>query len=150
MNKKQLRDLIRRILTEIGLYSEYAENLLMGTSAQESHLGEYIRQINGPALGIFQMEPATFRDIVKNFLSYRLDLAQKILEASGCREFKAEHLEYNVALAICMTRVHYLRVTESIPTTIEGYARYWKKHYNTSLGKGTESEFITNYKKFAL
>lgn len=58
MDKRQLRNLIRRVLIGIGGYSEEAENLLMGTAAQESALGEYIRQLgNGPALGIFQMEP---------------------------------------------------------------------------------------------
>ena len=52
------------------LVSQEAENLLMGTAAQESALGEYIRQLgNGPALGIFQMEPETFDDIVRNYLA---------------------------------------------------------------------------------
>ena len=36
MDKKQLRDLIKRVLVDLDLHSESAENLLMGTAAQES------------------------------------------------------------------------------------------------------------------
>lgn len=98
MDKRQLRNLIRRVLIGIGGYSEEAENLLMGTAAQESALGEYIRQLgNGPALGIFQMEPETFDDIVRNYLSYRPDLCRKVLIVSGVINLKSEYLEYNMA-----------------------------------------------------
>jgi len=27
-------------------------------------------------------------------------------------------------------------------------ARYWKKHYNTRLGKGSEMEFIENFTRY--
>ena len=92
MDKRQLRNLIRRVLIGIGGYSEEAENLLMGTAAQESALGEYIRQLgNGPALGIFQMEPETFDDIVRNYLSYRPDLCRKVLIVSGVINLKSEY-----------------------------------------------------------
>ncbi|XP_072045518.1 uncharacterized protein [Amphiura filiformis] len=30
----------------------------------------------------------------------------------------------------------------AIPTTLEGQAAYWKKHYNTAAGAGTEQKFI--------
>ena len=67
MNKVTLRNLITSVLKELNLHSDNAVNLLMGTAAQESHLGKYRKQIGGgPALGIFQMEPATFNDIVNN------------------------------------------------------------------------------------
>lgn len=96
MNKKQLRDLIKRVLVALDLHSESAENLLIGTAAQESALGEYIRQLgNGPALGIFQMEPATFKDIVQNYLQYKPELAKLIMSVSGVNALRSEYLEYN-------------------------------------------------------
>ena len=39
--------------------------LLFCTAAIESNCGEYIKQINGPALGVWQMEPATHMDIYR-------------------------------------------------------------------------------------
>lgn len=151
MDKKQLKDLIRRVLFALDLHSEAAENLLMGTAAQESALGEYIRQLgNGPALGIFQMEPVTFKDIVQNYLQYKPELAKLVMAVSGVNALRSEYLEYNLALAICMCRVHYLRVSEKMPDNLTGWAKYWKEYYNTHLGKGTEEEFIRNFKKYVL
>lgn len=148
MDKVTLKALITSVLKELGLHSDNAVNLLMGTAAQESHLGKYRKQIGGgPALGIFQMEPATFNDIVKNYLRFKPGLTVKIEGVARVCRFHAEDIETNDLLAICMARVHYLRVSEAIPSDVEGMARYWKKYYNTPLGKGTVEEFISNYKK---
>lgn len=148
MEKKTLENLITSVLKELNLHTDNAVNLLMGTAAQESHLGRYRKQLGGgPALGIFQMEPATFDDIVKNYLRYKPELAARIERVARISRFKAEDLENNDLLATCMARVHYLRVREAIPSDLEGWARYWKRYYNTPLGKGTEEEFIANYKK---
>lgn len=148
MEKKTLENLITSVLKELNLHSDNAVNLLMGTAAQESHLGRYRKQLGGgPALGIFQMEPATFDDIVKNYLRYKPELAARIERVARISRFKAEDIENNDLLAICMARVHYLRVREAIPSDLEGWARYWKRYYNTPLGKGTEEDFIANYKR---
>lgn len=149
MNKKNLQELITSVLKQLDLHSDNAVNLLMGTAAQESHLGKYRKQLGGgPALGIFQMEPATFDDIVKNYLRYKPELTTRIERVARVSRFKAEDLENNDLLATCMTRVHYLRVREAIPSDLEGWARYWKQYFNTPTGKGTEEEFISNYKRF--
>src|SRR6056297_2531573 len=100
MEKNQLKKLIKNTLVEIGFYSESAVNLLMGTAAQESHLGHYIEQINGPAKGIFQMEPATFEDHVNNYLNYKPDLKQRIEKACDFKEWDSEALVYNLKFAI--------------------------------------------------
>lgn len=156
MNSNELREIITDTLGRIASLPNYptvnreeAIELLMGTCAQESHLGKYRKQIGGgPALGIFQMEPATFNDIVANYLNNRIPLKEKILEIAGVREFNAKDLENNDRLATCMARVHYLRKPASIPAGLDGQAAYWKKYYNTVLGKGTEEEYKANYKRF--
>lgn len=149
--KNIFRLLIEKTLKSIGLYSKDAVELLLGTCAQESAFGKYNRQLGGgPALGVFQMEPATFNDIVDNFLKYKKELYKTILEVSGVDEYKAEYLVDNNIFSICMARVHYLRVKEKLPNTVEGYANYWKKYYNTVLGKGKVSEFIRNYDKYVV
>ena len=149
MDKKQLRDLISLTLKKIDLHSESAVELLLGTAAQESRLGEYIRQLrNGPALGIFQMEPDTFKDILDRYLLRKPELFEKIKAVSGIDCYKVEYLEWNLVFAICMSRVFYLRIPEAIPADLTDQAAYWKKYYNTHLGKGTVQEYIDNYKLY--
>ena len=50
-------------------FSTDAVELLMMIAAHESLMGKYIKQVNGPALGLFQMEPVTHDDLYKNFIS---------------------------------------------------------------------------------
>lgn len=149
MDKHQLKELIKETLEEIDLYSEDALNLLMGTCAQESYMGKYIKQLHGgPALGIFQIEPNTHTDHVNNFLRYKTALKEKIFRSCGIDKFDKDYLVFNLKYSICMARVHYLRVPHPLPTELHQYAKYYKKHYNTHLGKATEQQFIDNYVKY--
>lgn len=149
-DKHQLEDLIIRILKEFNLYSQEAVDLLLGTAAQESQFGRYIRQLgNGPALGIFQMEPNTEKDIWENFIKFKPELKTKLFNKFHIDKPSSELLEYNLAYQIIMARIHYYRVRESIPKeNLAGLAKYWKQYYNTPLGKGTPEEFIKNYGKY--
>lgn len=141
-----MRKLVEQTLAEFGYYSPDSANLVLGTIAQESAYGKYRKQLgNGPALGIAQMEPATFNDIVSNYLKYKPDIAAKIKRVANVSEFNSNDLYLNDRLSICMCRAHYLRCKEAIPNSIEGYAKLWKLRYNTLKGKGTETEFIRNY-----
>lgn len=148
IKKEQVRELIESVLFELGLNTPEAIELLMLTSAQESHLGTYIRQLGtGPALGIFQMEPNTEADIWNNYLRYKKELRGKVLEFKSQRH---DDLYWNLGYQVCMCRVHYLRQPGALPnaTDINGLAAYWKKYYNTYLGKGTVAEAIHNYYKY--
>lgn len=129
-------------------YSLHAENLIYGTGLQESDNWKYRKQIKGPALGLFQCEPETYKDIISNYLKYRPQLLKKIMEISHINRLNITDLISNDVFAICFCRVHYLRVSEALPTTPEGYAVYWKKYYNTYKGRGTEKQFLERYKKF--
>lgn len=148
----QFRELIEDVLNGLGLHSPGATNLLLGTAAQESKFGTYIRQIGkGPALGVFQMEPATERDIWENYLRYQPELVEKIKGVTG-ESGPGPHLRWNLAYQIAMARVHYLRKKHPMPTgdDLPGLAAYWKQHYNTTLGKGTTEEFMANYRRYVL
>jgi len=152
INSEQLRELIiiptlRYLEPEI-TYSEAAVELLMMTCAHESRLGTYIAQVGGPALGIYQMEPATEDDIWTNFLEYKHELSNKIdaltcdLVYSPCQE-----LSSNLVFATAMARVHYYRDKEALPDVedIEGLARYAKRVYNTKAGKADWRDYETAY-----
>lgn len=128
------------------MWTPAAENLLLGTAATESHLGAYLFQVGGPALGIYQMEPDTFEDIQSNFLAYRPQLAAKV--RSWAAQETADELVWNLAYATAVCRVHYRRDPEPLPDAndVIGMARTWKRHYNTHRGKGTEADFIAAYR----
>lgn len=147
--RKQLRELIiAPVLKTLGLYSKEAEDLIFGTACVESGCGEYIAQLGGgPAKGIYQMEPATAKDIYANFLKYKPDLQAK-LDALRCEGLTLEeNLVGNLYFATAMCRIHYLRQPGAIPSDLEGLAEYWKKYYNTPLGKGTVNKFVEAYRR---
>lgn len=151
-DRRQFRELIEDVLTGLGLHSPAAVNLLLGTAAQESRFGTYLRQMGkGPALGVFQMEPATERDIWDNYLRYQPALVEKIKGFTG-ESGPGPHLRWNLAYQIAMARVHYLRKKPPMPPgdDLAGLAAYWKQHYNTRLGKGTVDEFTAHYRLFVL
>lgn len=144
MHKDQLRGLIQETLLLIGLYSEDAAELLMGTAAVESKLGYYIKQVGGPARGIFQMEPDTEKDIWENFLFFKQGLQDKMYKL-GYMHPNPELLVYDLRYQILMARLHYRRVPYALPTSTVGQARYWKVHYNTVAGKGTVEKYMDAY-----
>lgn len=143
---------IRPILLQLELYSLAAERLLLGTAAQESQLGRYLRQIRGPALGIYQMEPDTHNDVHRSFLRFNSRLRRAVMSfaSGGSGEPAPNQLVWNLAYATAMSRVYYLRIQEPLPKAddIDAMARYWKKYYNTVAGKGTEEEFKRNFNRF--
>ncbi len=154
INSGQLENLIERVLNTARLYSPSACELLLMTVAQESAGGIYIRQLgNGPAIGIFQMEPTTHDDIWENYLGYREELGNRILEMSRMDSGPdSAALEWNLAYAALMARAHYLRVPSPLPdaNNVKGLAEYWKRHYNTPLGAGTVSEAMRSYERWRL
>lgn len=146
-----MRQLVETTLKELGKYTPDAANLILGTIAQESAYGKHRKQLgNGPALGICQIEPETFEDCIKNYINFRHELKQKILEVSGVSAFSVNDLYLNDRLSICIARIKYMRDSKPIPNTIEGYANYWKRVYNSELGAGKPEEFIHNYQKYVL
>lgn len=146
-------DVIRPVLESMGAWSTDAEELLLLTAAQESHLGKYLHQINGPALGIYQMEPATYEDIWSNYLKYKDGLAEEISKWHLVRTDSKgyEQMKGNMYYATAMARAHYLRRKEPLPdhNDVEAMAAYYKQYWNTPLGAATVEEAITNYKRFA-
>lgn len=151
IHKDQLRGLIVDVLKEVDLYSEDAVELLMLTAAVESDLGSAIEQYgNGPALGIFQMEIDTCRDIENNWLRFKDDHFQWRVKTFDNHGDLAINLKGNIPFQIVRARLHYLRKPDPLPNhrDVEAMARYWKKHYNTVYGKGTVTKAIESYGEY--
>ena len=140
----ELRSLIQTSLNGLGLYSAEAEELLIATAAQESHLGEYRRQINGPALGIFQMEPGDHDDIWVNFLHYHSKLGDQL----HCHQAHGlAGLLFDDIYATQMARIHYMRCPKALPsaTSLNDIWMYYKVNYNSLNGAAKEYDFVRNY-----
>ncbi len=131
---KQLRErIITPALMRLGCYSNSGLELLTLTCAQESLGGTYIKQITGPALGIFQMEPETYNWLWETFLPRRSDLAYKVLCAVYLsHKPPVEFLEYNLLYSAMMCRIRYMTAKPEIPeeTDVLALAHYWKDNYN--------------------
>ena len=147
---KQLRELvIQPALHSIGLWSKEAEDLLIMICAHESNGGDYIAQERGPALGIYQMEPATY-----NYLWSKLRGTDDKYMALGGKILFACHfmgkpdpteLIFNLKYASMMARVFFLLNREPIPTDVEDLSRYAKKYWNTEAGKATANQYLGAY-----
>ena len=150
-----LRDLIIiPTLKEIALYSKSAVNQILGTGAQESKCGYYLKQLDGgPALSMYQIEKPTFHSTIDDYLIYRPLLSSRVCKAVGVTDLgqlRFERLVYDLKFATIMCRLRYSWIPEELPKhdDIPGLATYWKKYYNTKDGSGTITEFIENYERY--
>lgn len=149
LSATDLRDcVIRPALTLIDLHSLSAEALLIGTALAESGL-RALRQVDGPALGLFQMEPATHDDIHTNYLAFRDPLRQRVLSLLAPEPDRHAQLASNLIYASAMCRLRYRRARPPLPAPDQpaAMADYWKAHYNTPLGAGTPAHFEALYRQ---
>ena len=148
----QFRSLIiEPVLSKLRLYSKNAEELLVFTCAAESLGGTYLQQVKGPALGVYQMEPATYTDIWVNYIRARNQLATLMAMHFGCNRIpEVERLIYDLHFATAMSRIHYLRMPGNLPDAkdVDGMWEYYKKYYNTEKGKAKKEESIKKYQDF--
>lgn len=138
-------------LKEVGLYSDAAEYILLGTCCVESRLGTYLHQISGPALGVYQMEPATHLDLWENYLKYRPELSARVMKLIPPDEWDAQDncpshnlLITDLRYATVMARILYRRSPEPLPApgNWTQAAGVWKRVYNTTFGAGTVFKFM--------
>lgn len=123
-----------------------ARQLVLGTAMVESALAT-ILQVKGPALGFWQMEPATHDDIWENFISHRPWLRTQLYDHFDGASNSAALL-YNQRYAAAMCRIHFMRVQEPLPVAgdFTNMARYWKQYYNTPKGKGTIAKALQHFR----
>jgi hypothetical protein len=148
MNAQQLHDYIIKPTLEYmeGNYNTpEARLLLLATAAIESDCGYYIKQVNGPALGIWQMESDTHEDIWLNCDSLRdSNFAISIGKLEVENSINISELISSPQYACAMARLKYSMDSVPLPKVtsdrkldeVEFY-RYYKRVYNTNLGAST-------------
>ncbi len=141
---KDIKEIAEEVLYKLDAYTPDALALVMRTGYAESGYKVLKQYGGGPALGFWQVEPTTAYDTVNNYVSYRPKYEQALLEL-GC-DF--ENLEFsllsNIAIQVAFCRLKYMRDPNPIPpaSNLSDQAKYWKRVYNTELGKGTVEHFI--------
>jgi len=142
--------IVRPALKDAGLWSESAEDLLMGTAYAESGLRTVAQAGGGPALSFFQIEQASYHDIIR-YLAGNEHLMALILIACEMSSFpRAEVLAWDMRLATLIARVKYWMRPEPLPSAgdVDGLASYWKSIYNSELGAGTVEHFKLQWSHF--
>ncbi len=152
MNAQQLHDyIIKPTLQYMGgnYYSKESAFLLLCTAAIESNCGEYIKQINGPALGIWQMEPDTHSDIWQHCdaLNSDDDMFRELiadLQVQGGNNGGYTNLIPSPMYACAMARLKYSMDPHTLPKLTgvgqvdsRNFYDYYKRVYNTELGAST-------------
>lgn len=146
LNPHQFTNLVLEpALKATGMYSLDAMYLMVGTAMVESKLSHLKQLPDGPALGLMQIEPATYLDI-KRYLSRKNELRSKILlhceRAHMPDNFRA--VMCDLALNALLARVKYWMFAEPIPSYKDPVAQgeYYKKYYNTIDGASTVEQFV--------
>jgi len=159
MNAQQLHDyIIKPTLQYMGgnYYSKESAFLLLCTAAIESNCGQYIKQINGPALGVWQMEPATHDDIFANCdvmqdidgdmskLKYEIFSLAPTYNADEDLEAVHSDLIDSPKYACAMARLKYSMDQNPLPKLTgvgqvdsRNFYDYYKRVFNTELGAST-------------
>ena len=141
-----IKEIIDDVLTRmegIGIANtEEARNLVFETGMAESGY-RHLKQIGGgPALSFWQIEDWVAQDIYDNFITYRKAYIELVYKLGLIESDIPFCIFSNIGLAAAFCRLHYRRKPGAIPGTMPGRAAYWKKHYNTPLGRGTPEHYL--------
>ena len=141
-----IKEIVEYSLYRINCYSDDALALVVRTGMAESGY----RALRGygesnPAIGFWQIEPATMYDMMKNYIQYRSNYKFALQEMGmDFEKNTAMSVLTNLAVQASLCRLHYRRDKDPLPSwdDMEAQGRYWKKVYNTYKGKGTIKHFL--------
>jgi hypothetical protein len=132
-----LRDaIVRPTLELLDEWSPSAENLLMGTAAQETQLGNNLQGNNHTGLGLYRISPHTHTQIWDNFLVHDPELASRLRGLASQQQFlKSPHnelivnLAYATGIAWMIYKRHALTLLNNL--SVHELAQCWLSYYCT-------------------
>ena len=134
-------EVVRPALALMGpAYStEAAVSLVTGTALVETN-ASYLKQIAGPALGLFQMEPTTLFDIWDRWLKLpeQAGLRSRLIETIPIVSDIETQVVFDMRFAAIMCRCKYRMSEAALPAVGDplGMCKFWKAAYNTATGAG--------------
>lgn len=143
---KEIKEIAEHALYKLNSYSDDALALVVRTGMAESGY----RALKGygegnPAIGFWQIEPATLNDMVENYIGYRAHYQKNLISLGmNFNDDMIISVMSNMAVQAGLCRLHYRRDKDPIPSwdDLEAQAKYWKRVYNTIEGRGTVEHFI--------
>ena len=146
INPKHLRYIIEQTLIYIGVPKEEIPrwaDLLLITAQVESDMGYLLKQVRGPAQGVFQLEPATEKWLWQWLKKNKPELGDKIRKLRCEAHLGAHEAQYNLAYATAMAYLEYYhRKTTPVGKSVMEMLQIHKKFYNTDLGKASVSNSL--------
>ena len=159
MNAQQLHDFIIKPTLEYmgGNYNTVESRfLLLCTAAIESNCGHFIKQVNGPALGIWQIEPDTHDDILDNCDALKGDIFSRRIRALMVSPLNSiDHdLQVSPMYACAMARLKYAMDPKALPKytgkqefDLPAFYEVYKRVYNTANGASTFDKWCSAINK---
>ena len=126
------------------------KELLVFTCAVESAGGTYVKQIKGPALGIYQLEPNTFTDLWFNYILRKPDIVNLLSLNLGVHRLPDPIeivTDLKLATAFCALLYKYRKASIKSTNPNDLWDVY-KPLYNTEKGAATKDNSIAAYYKF--
>jgi hypothetical protein len=143
-------DILTPTLGALQFHDAELKELLVFTCAVESEGGTYVRQIKGPALGIYQLEPNTFTDLWYNYILRKPDIVNLISLNLGVHRMpELVEIITNLKLAtdLCALLYKYRKAQIKSCQPLDLWEVY-KPLYNTDKGGAKLDESIASYYKF--
>ena len=141
-----LKILIQATLTYFSVAPEELadwERLLLLTVVAESDKGRLLRQVKGPAKGIFQTEGATEKDVLAWLKNRRPIDYEKIKAIRVPAKLDLHEAEFNLAYSTALCYFIYKwRRANPLGKDVKSLAKMYKKLYNTPLGKANVDKVL--------
>lgn len=144
-SKSQILETIRIVCNQFPNPVD-AYKLIAETIACETLMGTYRNSVQyNYGLGLSQFDKSGFLHVKNNTKKIH---KEKILNLWNIDIDKVEYRElaYSPLLSVIFCRLYYLLIPSKIPETLELRAQYWKRYYNSLLGKGTVQGYIDKSK----
>ena len=138
-----IKKIIAWTLHRLDMHSDDAVDMIFRTGMAESGY-RALEQTKGPAIGFFQVEPDTVKDTLDNYLAYRPHIKAIIDQLGFVDSDSNMSVMSSISLQVAFCRLKYRRDRHPLPKggDLEAQAKYWKRVYNSELGKGTVEHFM--------
>ena len=147
ISKNEIIDITSEVVRILG-GGENAIKLVLETIATESSMGTLkVKPRYNFGVGLTQFDLPGFNDTKARTSKEKKDLIIKEFNID-INQVELRDLAYSPLLSIIFCRLFYQLRPGVIPSTVEERGKYWKKWYNTELGKGTVEHYLKQVKEF--
>lgn len=138
-------DHLKQIARDISNNYSYGANkddlykMLLETAIVETNAGQAVMDIKRKfGRSIMQFDEIGYKEALR----MRNLKANKDFQNDVDAGYMSDNLQLNPEFAMYLARFYYLSKNDSIPSSLEGRAAYWKKYYNTVFGAGNPTKYI--------